>query len=140
MDFLERFRNKLVRIIFPFEERFSVAIALVLLMLILLAWSVPQPYWQIRAGIMWLILVNAEINQAGNMERDYLPIQPGSGLFYNIYRFIDRVFFLFFLIWLLLLLTPGPQWLMGVFGGVIVMAMILRMLGDRKYRPKKPEE
>jgi hypothetical protein len=48
------------------------------------------------------------------MERDYLPIQPGNSPFYQIYRFIDQLFF-FLLIFLVILLTSGLLWLKSVF-------------------------
>ncbi|MDF1494433.1 hypothetical protein [Caproiciproducens sp. CPB-2] len=141
MDFLERFRNKLVHFLVPLVERFYLFIAFVLMILILIVWSYPQPYWQTRAGLIWLIVVTVEISQAGITENNYLPIQPGSGPFYHIYRFIDRVFFLFFLIWLLFLLIPEPPlWITRAFSGVFIVALILRAVGDWKYRPKRPEE
>jgi len=74
------------------------------------------------------------------MERDYLPIQPGNSPFYQIYRFIDQLFFFFLLIFLVILLTSGLLWLKSVFFAVFVIAVLLRTIGDRKYRPKRPEE
>ncbi len=140
MNFLEKFRNKLVHFLFPFIERFFLVIALVLMVSIWFAWSVPQPHSQTRAVLVWLTLVYSQIYRAGVTERDCLPLQPGSGPLYRSYRFIDRVFFLFFLIWLLLLLIPVPLWVSGTFAGAFVAAVILRTIGDLKYRPKKPEE
>jgi len=137
MNFLEKFRNKLVHFLFPFVEGFYPFISLVLLVA---AWSIPETYGQIRIALFWLWFVNSEINWAGTIERDYLPIQPGSSPFYHIYRFIDRVFFLFLLIFLIIMLIPGLLWLKSGFGGVFAIAIILRAIGDRKYRPKKPEE
>ncbi|WP_268057336.1 hypothetical protein [Caproiciproducens galactitolivorans] len=137
MNFMEKTRNKLVHVFFPFAERFYPFLSLVLLVA---AWSVPETYWQIRIVFFWLWLVHSEIHWAGAMERDYLPIQPGSSLFYHIYRFIDRAFFLFLLIWLVIMLIPEPLWLRSVFSGVFIMAVLLRAIGERKYRPKKPEE
>jgi len=137
MNFLERSRNKLVHFSFPFVERFYPFISLVL---IVAAWSIPETYWQIRIVFIWLWFVNSEIHSSGVMERDYLPIQPESRPFYHIFRFIDQVFFLFLLIFLVILLIPGPRWLKGAFLSVLVIAVILRTIGNRKYRPKKPEE
>ena len=137
MNFLERSRNKLVHFSFPFVERFDPFISLVL---IVAAWSIPETYWQIRIVFIWLWFVNSEIHSAGVMERDYLPIQAGNSPSYHIYRFIDQVFFLFLLIFLVILLIPGPRWLKGAFLSVLVIAVILRTIGNRKYRPKKPEE
>lgn len=137
MKFLEKSRNKLVQLLLPFVERFYPFISLVL---ILAAWSVPETYWPIRVILFWLWLVNSEIHWASITARDYLPIQPGSSTFYHIYRFIDRFFFLFLLIWPIVLLIPGPLLLKRGFIGVFVLTVILRAIGDWKYRPKKPEE
>lgn len=137
MNFLEKSRNKLVRFLFPFVERFFPVISFVL---ILAALSIPKTYWPIKIVLYWLWFVNSEIYRASNMERDYLPIRPGSSPFYHIYRFIGGVFFLFLLILLVIMLIPGLLWLKSVFLGVLVIAVILRAIGDRKYRSKKPEE
>lgn len=137
MNFLEQSRNKLVHFFFPFTERFYPFLSLVL---IVATWSVPETYWQIRIVLFWLWFIHSEIHSAGIMERDYLPIQPGISLFYHIYRFIDRAFFLFLLIWLVIMLIPEPLWLRSVFSGVFIMAVLLRAIGEQKYRPKKPEE
>ncbi|HEX3016598.1 MAG TPA: hypothetical protein VHP31_01945 [Caproicibacter sp.] len=140
MSYLEKFRNKLVHLLFPFVERFLIVISVVLVVSILLTWSVPQKYWQIRSIIFWLIIIYNEIHSAGVMERDYLPIQPGNGPFYRIYRFIDVIFFLLLLVLLVSFLVPGPPWLNNSFYGVLIVAVILRTIGDQKYRPKNPEE
>ncbi len=137
MNFLEKIRNKLVHFLFPFVEGFYPFISLVL---IVATWSIPEAYGQIRIVLFWLWFVNSEINWAGIIERDYLPIQPGNSLFYHIYRFINQAFFLFLLIFLITMLIPGLLWLKSGFGVVFVIAIILRAIGDRKYRPKKPEE
>ena len=103
------------------------------------AWSVPETYWQIRVVLFWLWYLISDIYSSGIIERDYIPIQPGNNFFHHIYRFIDRVFFLFLLICLVIMLIPGPLWLKEGFLGVFVLAVIFRAIGDRKYRPKKPE-
>ena len=110
------------------------------MVLIVAAWSIPETYWQIRVVLFWLWFVTSEIHSEGVMKRDYLPIQPGSSPFYHIYRFVDGVFFLFLLIWLVIMLIPGPSWLKNIFLGVLVLSVIFRAIGDKKYRPKKPEE
>lgn len=137
MDFLEKSRSRLVHLLFPFVERFYLAGSLVL---IVAAWSVPETYWRIRMVLIWLWLAYSEIHSAGIMKRDYLPIQPGSSPFYHLYRFIEGVFLLFLLIFLAVMLLPGLLWPKKIFLGVLVLAVILRAVGDRKYRPKKPEE
>lgn len=137
MNFLEEFRNKLVHLFFPFVEHFYLILSLVLLVA---AWSIPRTYWQIRVVLFWLWFVTSEVNSAGIMEQDYLPIQPGSSPFYRLYRFIDRFFFLFLLVLLVILLLPELLWLKEGLLGVFVVAVILSAIGDRKYRPKKPEE
>jgi hypothetical protein len=136
-SFVDKFRNKLVHFLFPFVERFFLVTSLVL---VLAAWSIPETYWQIRVILFWLWFVNSEIHWEGTMERDYLPIQSGSSPFYHIYRFIDGVSFLFVLIWLVIMLIPGPLWIKRVFLGVFAVSIILCAIGDRKYRPQKPEE
>lgn len=74
------------------------------------------------------------------MERDYLPMQPRKSHFYYIYRFINGTLLLLLLGLLVIILIPGPLWLMYGFCGVLVLALILRAIGDRKYRLKKLEE
>lgn len=140
MDFLEKSRMKLVHLVFPFVERFRLVIAVVLVVSVLLAWSVPQTYWQIRSFLFWLIVVNNEVNWAGTIERDYLPLQPGSSAFYHIYRFANGIYFLFFLIWLLFILVPVTVWIARILAGLFIVVTIIRAVGDHKYRPKKPEE
>lgn len=137
MNFLEKSRIKIVCFIFPFVERFYPFISLVL---IIAAWSISETYWQIRVVLFWLWFVNSEIYLAGIMERDYLPIQSGSSLFYHIYRFIDWASFLILLILLVVMLIPGLLLIKKVFLGIFVIAGILHAIGDRKYRPKKSEE
>ena len=137
INILEEIRNKLVHFLFPFVSRFYLVASTVL---ILAAWFIPETYRPIKMVLFWLWFVNIEINSAGTMERDYLPIQPESSYFYHIYRFIDGVFFLFLLIFLVIMLIPESLWLKNVFLGVFVMTVILRAIGERKYRPKKPEE
>ncbi|HEX3016597.1 MAG TPA: hypothetical protein VHP31_01940 [Caproicibacter sp.] len=136
MDYLEKFRNKLVHLLFPFVERFLIIITVVLLISIWLAWSIPQAI----PVFIWLMFVNSQIHWAGVMERDCLPIQPGNGPFYRIYRFIDVTFFLFLPVLLVSFLVPGPPWLKYGFCDVFIVAVILRAIGDQKYRPKNPEE
>ena len=140
MKFLEKFRDKLVHFLFPLVERFFLVLFALFLLLVLFAWPNPDTPWQSKSVLIWLWFVIAEIHWAGTMERDYLPIRPGSSLFYRIYRLIDGIFFLFVLLWLAAILIPGPLWLTYGFCGVFVAAVILRAVGDRKYRPKKPEE
>ncbi|TQI67538.1 hypothetical protein [Clostridium sp. KNHs216] len=137
VDILKKFRNKLVHFLFPFIERFYLFIALALLVA---AWSIPRTYWQIRVVLFLLWLVTSEVNSAGIMEQDYLPMQPGSSPFYHLYRCIDRFFFLFLLVLLVILLLPEFLWLKEGLLGVFIVAVILRAIGDRKYRPKKPGE
>lgn len=136
MNFLEKSRDQLVHFLFPAAGRFYPVISLVL---ILAVWSVPETYWPVRSILMWLWLVNGGIHFAGIFERDYFPVQPGNGAFYRIYRFSDSAVWLFLLLWLILIPGPSRQVKM-LFGVVIVAVWILRAVGDRKYRPKKPEE
>ena len=137
MNFLEKSRNKLVHFFFPFVERFYLVISLAL---ILPVWFIPGTYWQIRIISFFLWFVIVEIHWVGTMERDYLPIQPGSGLFYHIYRFINAVSVSLLLIFLAILMIVEPLWLKNVFLGVFIITVILRAIGDQEYRPKKPEE
>lgn len=137
MSFIEKSHNKLVDLIFPLVERFYFIVSLVLLVA---AWSIPETYWKIRVVLLWLWCLTSDIYSSGIMERDYLPMQPGSSPFYHIYRFIDQVFFLLLLIWLVILLVPGSLWPKRIFLGMFFMAVILHAVGERKYRPKKPEE
>jgi hypothetical protein len=137
MNSLEKSRNQLVHFFFPFVERFYPFLSLALL---LPAWLIPETYWQIRIVFFWLWFITSEIRWAGVMGRDYLPMQPGIGLFYPIYRLIDRLFFLLVLLFPVVLLIPNPRWLKNGFLGVVVLAMLLRAIGDWKYRPKKPQE
>ncbi len=137
MGFLGKFRNKTVHFLFPFIERFYLFIALALLVA---AWSIPRIYWQIRVVLFWLWLITSEVNWAGIMEQDYLPMQPGSSPFYRLYRCINRFFFLFLLVLLVILLLPEFLWLKEGLLGVFIVVVILCAIGDRKYRPKKPEE
>jgi hypothetical protein len=137
MSFLEKFHNKLVYLLFPIIKPLSIIVSLAL---IVVAWSVGETYKQISVVIPCLGFIFSDISSAGVMERDYLPIQPGSGPFYHIYRFISRVSFLFLLITLVIVLIPDPLWIKYIFLGVFVIAIILRAIGDKKYRPKKPEE
>ncbi|MGX8711290.1 MAG: hypothetical protein ACQGTM_13720 [bacterium] len=136
MGFLGKFRNKTVHFLFPFIERFYLFIALALLVA---AWSIPRIYWQIRVVLFWLWLITSEVNWAGIMEQDYLPMQPGSSPFYHLYRCIDRFFFLFLLVLLVILLLPEFLWLKEGLLGVFIVAVILRAIGERKYRPKRPD-
>ncbi len=137
MNFLEKTRNKIMHFLFPYVARFFSVISLVLL---LAAWFIPETYWQIKMVLFFLWYVNCEIYWAGIMDRDYLSIQSARSHFYHIYRFVNGVFPLFLLIFLVIMLIPGPLWLKNIFCGVFVMAGILRAIGDRIYRPKKPEE
>lgn len=137
MNFLEKSRNKLVHLLFPFIERFYIVIFLILFVAF---WAIPSTYWQIRGTLIWLFLVISNINYDGNMERDRLPLQPVNTLFYHIYRFSNLLCFLLLLLWLIMLFFPVPVWLKFTFLGVFVIAGILQAIGDHKYRPKKPEE
>ncbi len=138
MSFFDKFRKKLVSLLFPIMGRFYPVISLVL---ILAAWSIPEAYWSVRIILVWLWLVNSELYFAGILEHDYLPVQPGNGVFYRIYRFLDGAILFFLLLWLILILLPGPSpQVKAQFGVVIVVVWILRTIGDRKYRPKKSEE
>lgn len=65
------------------------------------------------------------------------PYDPETALFT---AFTGQVFFLFLPVFLVILLIPGPLWLKWLFCGVFFLAVILRAMGDWKYRPKKPEE
>lgn len=57
------------------------------------------------------------------------------------YRVMDGTAFLLLLLCLILLLSPMLPWLKYyVVVGVLFLTVILRAIGDRKYRPKKPEE
>ncbi|QNK39333.1 hypothetical protein [Caproicibacter fermentans] len=73
------------------------------------------------------------------MERNYLLVQ-GGGYFYHIYCFINQTFFLFLAVFLIILLTPSPQWLKNVFLGILFLDVILQAAGDWKYHRKRPEE
>ena len=137
MNSFKKIQNQLIRSFFPFVERFYPFLSLAL---ILPAWLIPDTYWQTRVVFFWFWFITSEIRWTGVKERDYLSIQPGSGLFYSIYRLIDRFFFLFLILVPVILLTPGPQWLKDGFLGVLVLAVLLRAIGDWKYRPKKPEQ
>ena len=109
------------------------------LALILPAWLITETFWQIRVIFFWLWFIASEIYWAGVKERDYLSMQPGVGLFYSIYRSIDRFSFLL-LLFPVVLLIPNPQWLTNGFLGVLVLAVLLHAIGDWKYRPKKQKE
>ncbi len=135
MNFLEKSRNKLVHFLFPFIGRVYQFLSLGLLVA-----AVFIPNREIGIIFWWLWFVIIEINSAGVMERDYLPIQPGSSPFYHVYRFIDQAFCLFLLIWPVILLIPVPGQIKYAFLGVFIIVTILRAIGDKKYRPKKPEE
>ncbi|MGX8701289.1 hypothetical protein [Caproiciproducens sp.] len=137
MGFLEKFCNKTVHFLFPFIERFYLFIDLGLFVA---AWSLPETYWKIRVGLLWTLGLIYDIYSSGVMERDHLSIQPETDFFYRIYRTIDWFFFPFYLIWLIILLIPQLMFIARVFSGVIIVGIILRAVGDHKYRPKKPEE
>ena len=137
MNFFEKSRNKLVHLLFPLVERVYPFLSLVLILAI---WLIPEACWRIRVVSFGLWLLSSEVHWAGAMERDCLPIQPGGGIFYHIYRFIDGTLFLFWFIFLVIMLIPGPRWLGDGLCGVLIIAVSLRAVGERKYRPKKPEE
>lgn len=137
MNYIEKTYNRFVHFLFPLIDRLYPFISLVL---IVAAFSISGNYWQIRIVFLWFWFVNSEINRVGAMERDNLPIKPENSPFYHIYRFIDRIFFLFLLIFLVILLIPELLWLKSVFWGVFIIAVLLRTIGDRKYRPKRSEE
>lgn len=134
---LRKICNKTVHFLFPFFERFYLFIALALLVAF---WSIPGTYWRIRVVLFWLWFVTSEVKSAGIMKQDYLSIQPGISLFYHLYRCINRFFFLFLFVLLVILLLPEFLWLKEGLLGVFIVGVILRAIGDRKYRPKKPEE
>lgn len=135
MSFLEKLRNKIVRFLYPYLAHFFLILYFVLFLAVC---SIPETYWQIRMVLLWLWIVNNALHWAGTMERDYLPIQPGYSLFYHVYRFISETSFLFFPIFLVAMLIPALLWLKIGFCGVLLAVVILRAVGDRKYRPKKP--
>lgn len=137
MNIIEKYRNKLLKFLFPFIDHFYPIISLVL---IVAALSVPKTFWQIEVVLFWLWLVNSEIYWKGVMERDYLPIQSGNNLFYHIYRFIDLASFFLLLIFLAVMVIPGLLVLKRIFLVMFVIAVILRTIGNRKYRLKKPKE
>lgn len=137
MEALEKYRGKVVHFLFPIVERFYLVASLVLLVA---AWFVPDTYWPLRVVLFWLWLLVTEIDSAGRMERDYLPVQPGSSIFYHIYRFVEAISLVFLLVLLAIMLIPGLMWIKEGFLGVFIIGVILRAIGDRKYRPKKPEE
>lgn len=137
MNIIEKSHNKLVHLLFPFVERFFLFISLIL---ILAAWCITETYWQIKIILFLLWYVNSEIYWAGTMERDFLPLQSGIGPFYHVYRFVNGTFLIFLLTFLVIMLVPVPLWLKSVFCGLFVIVVIIRAIGDRKYRPRKPEE
>lgn len=137
ISFLDQFNNKAVHLLFPFVERFFWIIPLTV---ILAVWSIPATYWQIRVILFWLWFVSDEVKWEGVLKRDHLPIQPENSLFYRIYRVTDRTAFLILLILLIAILVPGPPWIKAAVLVAYVLSQILRGMGDRKYRPKKPEE
>jgi len=102
-------------------------------------WFLPEIYWQLKEILLLLLFIVVDIQSSGSIERDYLPIQPGNGIFYYIYRFLDTAFFLLLFALLVILLLPGliplKEWSLGI----LVGGVILRAIGEWKYRPKKPE-
>lgn len=137
MNFLEKANSKAVHLLFPLVERISLFVPFVVLIAV---WSIPETYWPARVVLFWIWLICNEVHWEGAAERDCLPFQPGSGLFYRIYRLICDITFLFLLILLIVLLVPMPLLPKGIVLGVYVAALIPRTIGDAKYRPKKPEE
>ncbi len=137
MSFLEKANSKVVHLLFPLVERISLFVPFVVLIAV---WSIPEVYWPIRVVLFWIWFMCNEIQWEGAAERDCLPLQPGSGLFYTAYCLISDTAFLFLLILMIVVLVPLPLVLKGIFLGVYVAALIPRTIGDAKYRPKKPEE
>ncbi len=138
MNSLEKANSKAVHFLFPHVERIYYFIAPATLLAI---WSIPETYWPIRVILIWCWFLSNEIHWKGVAERDCLPIQPGITLFYRVYRVMDETAFLFLSICLIVLLLPGPPRLKYyVVGGLLILTLVLRGIGDRKYRPKKPEE
>lgn len=137
ISILEEIRNKLVHFLFPFVSRFYLVAYMALF---LAALFTPETYLPIKIVLFCLMFLHIEINSEGTLERDYLPIQPGNSIFYHIYRFIDGVSFFFLPILPVIMLILGSQWLQNVFLGIFVIAAIIDIIGNRKYRPKKPEE
>ena len=137
MSFLEKANSKVVHFLFPFIEHnyyyISVVVALAF-------WALHQSYWLIQMILLWLWLLIIEVHWEGAAERDRLPLQPGNGIFYRIYRLINETAFLFILILLIVMLAPGPLLPKDILLGAYVVALISRTIGDRKYRPKRSEE
>lgn len=86
--------------------------------------------------VLWVLGLIYDIYSSGVMKRDHLSIQPKTDFFYRIYRVINRFFFPFYLIWLVILLIPELILIARVFSGVIIVGIIVRAVGDRKYHPK----
>jgi hypothetical protein len=137
MSFLEKANSRVVHLLFPFVERISLFIPFVVLIAV---WSIPEAYWPIRVILVWIWFMCNEIQWKGAAERDCLPLQPGNGLFYTVYRLISDTAFLFLLIMMIVVLVPLPLLPKGLVLGVYVATMIPRTIGDQKYRPRRPEE
>ena len=137
MSFLEKANSRVVHLLFPLVERICYFVPFVVLIAV---WSIPEVYWPIRVVLVWIWFMCNEIQWKGAAERDCLPLQPGNGLFYTVYRVISDTAFLLLLIFMIVILVPLPLLAKSIVLGVYVAAMILRSIGDRKYRPKKPEE
>lgn len=144
---LEKCRSRLVRLLFPIVQRFYLVIALILIVAVWFTFSIPQPSERTKLILLWLTITIGQIYWSGIRERDYLPAQPGSGLFYRAYRIADQICFLFYFIWLIFLLIPeslSAGRVVGtaarVFVCLFIVVLILRAAGERKYRPKKSKE
>ena len=137
MSFLEKANSKVVHLLFPLVERVYYFIGAVILLVI---WALHQSCWPIQMILLWLWLLIIEVHWEGAAKRDRLPLQPGSNLFYRVYRLISAAAFLFLLILLIVVLVPGQVLLKDIFLGVYVVVLIPRTIGDAKYRPKKPKE
>ena len=137
MSLLEKANSKIVHLLFQLVESICYFVPFVVLIAV---WSIPEVYWPIRVVLVWIWFMCNEIQWKGAAERDCLPLQPGNGLFYTVYRVISDTAFLLLLIFMIVILVPLPLLAKSIVLGVYVAAMILRSIGDRKYRPKKPEE
>ncbi|MBW7572836.1 hypothetical protein [Caproiciproducens faecalis] len=137
MNFLENFNHKIVHFLYPLTKRLYLILPLVL---VLAVFSVPETDKPIVSVLFWLWLVIIESRWSMDLEQYHLPLQPASGAFYHIYRFAEQVRVLVTLLWLIVLLIPGPMWLKRNFAIVLILLIIIRTIGDKRYRPQKPEE
>lgn len=138
IHFLEESYHKLMRFLFFITERFRLQITFVLIILVFITYLSPYSHERMKQGLLWIILIHSEINQERLTQQNYLPIQSGSGFFYHAYRFASRFFLLFFMIWLFILFLAVQSKFVYPFVAVFIVASALRIWGDKKYRPKKP--